>query len=30
MFRNIAEIMSPTCKIELITPSLYEEAIRDV
>lgn len=28
MFKNIVETMSPACKFELITPSLYETAVK--
>lgn len=28
MFKNIVETMSPVCKFELITPSLYETAVK--
>lgn len=30
MFKNIVEVMSPSCKFKLITPSLYEIAVKTV
>ena len=30
MFKNIVEVMSPSCKFKLITPSLYETAVKTV